>query len=269
MTKEARLEVISLYQLAKEKRTYPALPPYRSPHHSSSAVAIIGGGSNPKPGEISLAHRGVLFLDEMAEFSKKTLDMLRQPLETGKITISRVHSTVTYPASFILIAAMNPCPCGYLGSNTHYCTCTPNQIQTYRNRISGPLYDRIDILLELKSVNLDQPSQPQPSSSDFRSRIEKARERQYERFQQQIYNANVPFEKLIATSPLKENQQHMIRQMATKQHWSNRVQIKIIRLARTISDLEGCSGISDESIWKAISLRRIHHHKEQLKAGKR
>ena len=134
LTKTAQLEVISLYQLAKEKLHSPQMAPYRHPHHSASSVAIIGGGTYPKPGEISLAHQGVLFLDEMAEFTKKTLDMLRQPLETGKVTISRAHSTVTYPSSFILIGAMNPCPCGYLGSNTHYCTCTPKQIQAYRNR---------------------------------------------------------------------------------------------------------------------------------------
>ena len=201
LTKESQLEVISLYQLAKERLLSPQMAPYRNPHHSASSVAIIGGGSYPKPGEISLAHRGVLFLDEMAEFQKKTLDMLRQPLEAGKVTISRAQSTVTYPASFILIAAMNPCPCGYLGSNTHYCSCTPKQIQSYQNRISGPVYDRIDILLSLKSVNLDQPSQSQISSADFRSRVEKARERQYERYQEQICNAKVPFEKLSANEP--------------------------------------------------------------------
>ena len=120
----------------------------------------------------------------MAEFPKKTLDMLRQPLEAGKVTISRAQSTVTYPSSFILIAAMNPCPCGYLGSNSRYCTCTPKQIQSYKNRISGPIYDRIDILLFLHSVNLDQPvEKSQTSSADIRKRVEKARERQYERYQ--------------------------------------------------------------------------------------
>lgn len=155
LTRDVQLEVMSLYQLAKEKLVTPQITPYRNPHHSASSVAIIGGGSNPKPGEISLAHRGVLFLDEMIEFPKKTLDMLRQPLESGMVTISRAQSTVTYPSSFILIAAMNPCPCGFLGSETRYCTCTPKQIQSYKNRISGPIYDRIDILLFLHSVKLD------------------------------------------------------------------------------------------------------------------
>ena len=268
LTRVAQLEVISLYQLAKEQLPSPQIAPYRNPHHSASSVAIVGGGSFPKPGEISLAHRGVLFLDEIAEFQKKTLDMLRQPLEAGKITISRAQSKVTYPSSFILIAAMNPCPCGFLGSHTRYCTCTPKQIQAYKNRISGPVYDRIDILLFLQSVNLDGATKERECSADIRKRVEKARERQYERYGEQICNAKVPFEKLSATSPLKENQLNMIRQVSAKQHWSNRVQIKIIRLARTISDLEGSQEITDESIWKAITLRRENHSKAQVKVGK-
>lgn len=256
LTQEAQLEVLSLYQLAKETMASTQIAPYRNPHHSASSVAIIGGGSNPKPGEISLAHRGVLFLDEMPEYPKKTLDMLRQPLESGKVTISRAQSTVTYPSSFILIAAMNPCPCGFLGSKTLYCTCTPKQIQAYQNRISGPIYDRIDILLPLQSVNLDQPTKDQMSSADIRKRVEKARMRQYERYQEQVTNAKVSFEKMSAASPLKDEQLHMIRQVSSKHQWSNRVQIKIIRLARTIADLEDNRDITDESIWKAITLRR-------------
>lgn len=264
LTKEVQLEVISLYQLAQERLISPKIAPYRSPHHSASAISIIGGGSYPKPGEISLAHRGVLFLDEMAEFQKRTLDMLRQPLESGKVTISRAKSTVTYPASFILIAAMNPCPCGFLGSNARYCTCTPKQIQSYRNRISGPVYDRLDILLFLQSVKLDQPKIQRECSADIRKRVEKARERQYERYGSPISNAKVPFEQLSATSPLKEQQLRMIRQVSAKQQWSNRVQFKIIRLSRTISDLAGSRDITNESIWKAITLRRGNQLKEQL-----
>ena len=269
LTKEAQLEVISLYQLAKETAPLPGLVPYRNPHHSSSSVSIIGGGSYPRPGEISLAHRGVLFLDEIAEFQKKTLDMLRQPLEAGSVTISRAQTTVKYPSSFILIAAMNPCPCGFLGSNTHYCLCTPKQIQSYKTRISGPIYDRMDILLSLKSVNLDQPVAENKSSIEFRSTVEKARERQYARYGESISNAKVPFDVLTKSSPLKEQQMNMIRQMSSKQQWSNRVQIKIIRLARTISDLEGSQDITDASIWKAITLRREQTYKSNLKAGKR
>ncbi|WP_227938675.1 YifB family Mg chelatase-like AAA ATPase [Alkalihalobacillus deserti] len=266
LTKQAQLEVISLYQLAQEKLLTPQLAPYRHPHHSASSVAIIGGGSNPKPGEISLAHHGVLFLDEMAEFTKKTLDMLRQPLETGKVTISRAHSTVTYPSSFILIGAMNPCPCGYLGANTHYCACTPKQIQTYRNRVSGPIYDRMDVLLSLNPVSLDQPSETRESSLVIRKRVEQARQRQYDRYQAELCNARVTFEQLAEVSLLTDSQRKMITQVSSKKQWSNRVQVKMIRLARTISDLAGDSQITDESIWKAMTLRRTNLAKDSLRA---
>jgi magnesium chelatase family protein len=197
-----------------------------------------------------------LFLDEIAEFTKKTLDMLRQPLETGMVTISRAHSTVTYPSSFILIGAMNPCPCGYLGSNLHYCTCSPKQIQSYQNRLSGPVYDRIDILLSLKSVNLDRPTEKLESSIEIRKRVEKARERQYQRYEKEICNAKIPFEVMMEKSPLMNGQKSMITKVAAKQNWSNRFQIKTIRLARTISDLAGEDRITDTSIWEAMTLRR-------------
>ncbi|NMD72709.1 YifB family Mg chelatase-like AAA ATPase [Bacillus sp. DNRA2] len=264
LTKEAQLEVMSLYQLAKERLDFPQIAPFRHPHHSSSSISIIGGGTNPKPGEISLAHRGVLFLDEMAEFPKKTLDMLRQPLESGMVTISRAQSTVRYPCSFLLIAAMNPCQCGYHDSNTRYCTCSTKQIQSYKNRVSGPIIDRFDILLYLKPVNLSQPSKDVVDSNFIRKRVEQARDRQFRRYQQQLTNAKVPFEKLTALSPLKEHQLNMIRQVSSKQQWSNRVQIKIIRLARTISDLAGLQEISDESIWQAILLRRENQSNAQM-----
>lgn len=264
LTNQAQLEVMSLYQLVGEKRIAHHNVPYRHPHHSASSVAIIGGGSTPRPGEISLAHHGVLFLDEIAEFTKKTLDMLRQPLESGKVTISRAHSTITYPSSFILIGAMNPCPCGYLGSNDHYCTCTPKQIQNYQNRLSGPVYDRIDILLSLKSVNLGQPTDCQESSEVIRKRVEAARRMQYQRFQAEITNAKVPFEIMTASSPLTSEQKKMLMTVAAKQNWSNRVQIKIIRLARTISDLVGENRITDKAIWEAMTLRRRGIHKQQM-----
>ncbi|WP_445505443.1 YifB family Mg chelatase-like AAA ATPase [Niallia sp. 03091] len=264
LTDQAQLEVISLYQLAGEKRTQFQTVPFRHPHHSASSVAIIGGGSYPRPGEISLAHRGILFLDEIAEFAKKTLDMLRQPLETGNVTISRAHSTVTYPSSFILVGAMNPCPCGYLGSLHHYCTCSQKQIQSYRNRLSGPIYDRMDILLSLKSVNVNQSSKVQEYSSDIRKRVEIARLHQYDRYQQEVSNAKVPFERMMETSPLTKEQKKMLTNVSAKQNWSNRVQIKIIRLARTISDLAGEEAISDRAIWEAMTLRRWQLNKQQV-----
>ncbi|WP_078429804.1 YifB family Mg chelatase-like AAA ATPase [Alkalihalobacterium alkalinitrilicum] len=255
LSKEAQLEVISLYQLAGSSYVSSSIPPYRHPHHSSSAVAIIGGGTNPKPGEISLAHRGILFLDELAEFSRKTLDMLRQPLETGKVTISRVHSTVTYPADFLFIGAMNPCPCGYLGSKTHYCTCTPKQVKAYQTRVSGPIKDRMDILLALQPVDLHRREEEE-TSAVIRDRVIMARQSQYERYDKEMTNANVTMELLNKVSPLTTRQQLLLQEGISTHHWSNRVQIKIIRLARTIADLEGEMSITDEALVEAMTYRR-------------
>lgn len=224
-------------------------------------MSIIGGGTNPKPGEVSLAHHGVLFLDELGEFSKKTLDMLRQPLENTKVTISRVHSTVTYPAKFIFIAAMNPCPCGYFGSDRQYCTCSEKQIKTYKNRISGPVLDRIDILLTLKPVNLKgQNLIGIESSKEVRKRVKAARERQYDRYGKGICNGRVSFEQLITYSPISSKQQEYLQNLSIKHGLSNRVQIKIMRLARTIADLNGEDSISDETLEEAVTLRKMDHH---------
>jgi magnesium chelatase family protein len=193
------------------------------------------------------------FLDEIGEFSKKTLDMLRQPVENGNITISRTHATINYPASFILIAAMNPCPCGYAGSNTHYCTCTPKQIRTYQNRLSGPLRDRFDITLPIKRVDFKKENSGEPSKI-VRRRVEEARNRQYDRYGKEICNSMVAYDVLEKKSPLNEGQKRTLQQFSQKENWSNRTQIKIIRLARTISDLQASTSITDDSIWKAMKL---------------
>ncbi|MFL6555326.1 MAG: YifB family Mg chelatase-like AAA ATPase, partial [Bacillus sp. (in: firmicutes)] len=258
LTRESLLEVISLYQLSQNSYPRSKMPPYRNPHHSASGVSIIGGGQYPKPGEISLAHRGVLFLDEIGEFSKKTLDMLRQPLENGLIMISRTHATITYPASFILIAAMNPCPCGYLGSNTHYCTCSKKQIITYQNRLSGPLRDRFDINLSLKPIDFNAAvnAKGEVCSKIVRERVEEARNRQFDRYGREICNGRIPYELLLSKSPLTDAQQSTLQQLAIKRNWSNRTQIKIIRLARTISDLQASQTITDQSIWDAVKLTK-------------
>ena len=259
LSKESLLEVISLYQLSQNSFPYSNMPPYRNPHHSASGVSIIGGGQYPKPGEISLAHHGVLFLDEIGEFSKKTLDMLRQPLENGLIMISRTHATITYPASFILIAAMNPCPCGYEGSNTHYCTCTKKQILAYQNRLSGPLRDRFDINLSLGPININAAAfeKAGESSKIVRERVEEARNRQYDRYGMEVCNSRIPYEILLSKSPLTDTQQSRLQRIAIKKSWSNRTQIKIIRLARTISDLQASPAITDQSIEEAIELNEV------------
>jgi magnesium chelatase family protein len=256
LKKEAHLEVLSLYQLSRNTCPHSKTPPYRNPHHSASGVSIIGGGQYPKPGEISLAHHGVLFLDEIGEFSKKTLDMLRQPLEDGLITISRTNATVTYPASFILLAAMNPCPCGYTGSNSHYCTCTPKQITAYQNRLSGPLRDRFDINLSLTPIDFNADAATE-NSEMVRGRVKEARNRQYERYGSEVCNGRVPYEILVYMSPLRDEQQRQLQRLSLKNGWSNRTQIKIIRLARTIADLQAKPAISDEHISEAIKLNTV------------
>lgn len=188
--------------------------------------------------------------------------MLRQPLENEKVTISRVHSTVTYPAKFIFLAAMNPCPCGYLGSDRHYCTCTEKQIKNYKTRISGPILDRMDILLTLNPVSLNKPTRSDTSDT-IRKRIEKARELQYERYGKEKCNGSASMEEL-ATS-ISSTQLDTLQAISIKLGLSNRVQLKIIRLARTISDLAGEISITDQALEEAMSLRRITSHTTLIK----
>lgn len=214
---EEMLEVYSVYHLAKETRGFSVRPPYRSPHHSASAISLVGGGTYPKPGEISLAHRGVLFLDELGEFSRKTLDMLRQPMETGEVTISRVRQSVTYPSSFILIGATNPCPCGYFGSNERYCTCTSQQVRAYQLKASGPLLDRLDFVLTLKSVGLTKESAAE-TSVEIRFRTKKAQELQRTRYKSVGLNGNVPGALLLATSGLTVAQTRSLQEVCYKEN---------------------------------------------------
>lgn len=259
LTPEQQLEVLSLYQLAAASTTKCLsikTPPFRQPHHSSSAVSLIGGGSHPKPGEISLAHNGVLFLDEMAEFTKKSLDMLRQPIESGKITISRALSTVTYPARFILIAALNPCPCGYMNSNKKFCICSPKQILAYRRKISGPILDRMDIVLQIKSIDLEKENNLARESSEIiKKRVHHARERQYERYGCTELNAYVSPERLLANSAISLSQKRQLQKIAIHDNLSTRTQMKIIRVARTIADLNGENTITNQAIEEALTLR--------------
>ena len=258
LSNESQFDVMSIYQLAGVSQPNPTKAPFRSPHHSSSSVSLIGGSSNPKPGEVSLAHHGVLFLDEMAEFPRRSLDMLRQPIETGKVTISRAATTVIYPSQFILIGAMNPCSCGYLGDRSHYCTCTPKQINAYQNRISGPILDRIDIILELESVPLHRDLQEKSESSlIIRKRVIEARNRQHKRHQGEFLNSSVENEKLIIGTSLHHEQKQLLQKWSASYQWSSRVQMKILRLARTISDLSGDESITNGALWEAMSLRRM------------
>ena len=263
LSDEEMLEVYSIYHLAKEEYRFTHRPPYRSPHHSSSATSLVGGGTFPKPGEISLAHKGVLFLDELGEFSRKALDMLRQPLEKGVVNISRVRQTVTYPSSFILIAATNPCPCGYYGSNERYCICSPQQIHAYQQKASGPLLDRLDFFLTLKSVGIHSQSMGERSEK-IRIRTTKAREIQRVRYHNQFLNGNAPAQLIQEACTLTEKQSNYLKTLCYDQKWSNRTQLKIMRVARTIADLASSEGVEQEHLEEAIIWKKQTVNQETI-----
>ena len=236
--------------------------PFRSPHHTVSQVALVGGGATPQPGEISLAHNGVLFLDEMPELSRSVLEVLRQPLEDRVITISRAKYSIQYPASFMLVASMNPCPCGYYGDPTHHCVCTPGQIQRYMNKISGPLLDRIDIHCEIQAVPFAQLSQMQTGepSAAIRERVIRARKIQEERFK--------PYKGIHSNAMMTERMLHefaepdaasldMLRMAMEKLKLSARAYSRILKVARTIADLAGSEKMESMHIAEAIGYRNL------------
>lgn len=236
--------------------------PFRSPHHTISQVALVGGGMNPQPGEISLAHNGVLFADELPEFNKATLEVLRQPLEDRKITISRAKYTIEYPCSFMFVASMNPCPCGYFNDPTHHCVCTPGQIQRYMNKISGPLLDRIDIQCEITPVPFRDISKAQPgeSSATIRERVIKARHIQEERFKdlKGIHCNAMMTERMIHQFAEPDEAGISLLRMAMERlNLSARAYNRILKVARTIADLEGSQDVKSNHLAEAISYRNL------------
>lgn len=236
--------------------------PFRSPHHTVSQVAMTGGTNKAMPGEVSLAHNGILFLDELPEFSKQTLEVLRQPLEDRKITISRAKYTIEYPCSFMFVASMNPCPCGYFGDPTHHCVCTPGQIQKYMNRISGPLLDRMDLHIEVPVVPFNQLSQMQPgeSSAAIRKRVIAARKRQEERYKdvKGVYSNAQMTERMIHQFAEPDEQSlDMLRTAMERLHLSARAYNRILKVARTIADLEGTERVLSHHIAEAIGYRNL------------
>ena len=236
--------------------------PFRSPHHTVSQIALTGGTSKALPGEVSLAHNGVLFLDELTEFTKSTLEVLRQPLEDRKITISRVKYTVEYPCSFMFVASMNPCPCGYYGDPTHHCMCTPGQISRYLSKISGPMLDRIDIHVEVPVVPFQQLSQMKSgeSSEQIRERVIKARKIQEERFSTSkgVYcNAQMTERMIHKYAEPDEQSLEMLRLAMERLSLSARAYNRILKVARTIADLEGIENIQSHHIAEAIGYRSL------------
>ncbi len=263
-TTEEHLEILSIHSAAGRTVSGEAawgVRPFRSPHHTVSDVALLGGGTIPGPGEISLAHHGVLFLDELPEFKRSALEVLRQPLEDGDVTISRSAGRITLPCAFMLVAAMNPCPCGYLGDNKHECRCSPTQIQRYRARISGPLLDRIDLHVEAPALSLTElrSEAPGESSAAIRARIELARTRQHARFGQGRVTTNArmshaQIRKHCAMDPALGD---LLQRAMEQLHLSARAYDRILKVARTIADLAGADRIEANHLLEAIQYRSL------------
>ncbi|MGQ9689373.1 MAG: YifB family Mg chelatase-like AAA ATPase [Desulfobaccales bacterium] len=236
--------------------------PFRNPHHTISDAGLIGGGTTPKPGEVSLAHHGVLFLDELPEFKRATLEVLRQPLEEGRVTISRATTSLTYPARFMLVAAMNPCPCGFYGDPRKPCTCTPHQINTYRARISGPLLDRIDIQVQVPAVRFQElaaPAEAHGGSQAMRAQVLAARERQKARFTKgKIFaNAQMTPRQVREYCSLKAESRRLLEAAMEKLALSARAYTRILKIARTIADLESEVSLSPAHVAEAIQYRTL------------
>ncbi len=254
-------KIHSIMGLLKQGQPLIATRPYRSPHHTISDAGLIGGGQIPKPGEVSLSHNGVLFLDELPEFKRNVLEALRQPLEDGQVTISRAVTSLTYPASLMLVAAMNPCKCGFHGDPFHQCLCTPHQVQTYRSKVSGPLLDRIDIHVEVPAIKFNEISSDTPgeASEVIRARVTGARAIQQERFKSDgIYaNAQMRPRHLRKYCKIDQTCQSLMETAMNRLGLSARAYNRILKVARTIADLEGNESIDSAHIAEAIQYRSL------------
>ena len=262
MTRDEALEVTKIYSvmgLLSSEHPLVQVRPFRSPHHNVSAAALAGGGTNPKPGEISLAHKGVLFLDELPEFRADTLEVLRQPLEDGQVTISRVHGSVTYPSEFMLVCAMNPCKCGWYGDPSGRCRCSQASVDQYMGRISGPLLDRIDIIVEVPAVKFDELSRrtkAEPSSA-VKARVDAARKRQLTRFagSRTLCNALMRPAELRTVCVLDETCTNLMKSAFERLQMTARSYDRVCKVARTIADLDGSDTIGPQHIAEAIQYR--------------
>lgn len=235
--------------------------PYRAPHHTISPVSLVGGGKTPKPGEISLAHNGVLFLDELPEFNKSTLEVLRVPLEDRVVTISRINATLSYPCNFMLVASMNPCPCGFYGSKEKECTCSPQAIQKYMGRISGPLLDRIDIQVEVTPVKYEklQGNEIIETSAKIKERVNKARKIQQKRYENLEIHSNSQLTPTLIEKYCKlgEKEKQILKKAFDTLGLSARAHDRILKVARTIADLDGKENIEISHISEAIQYRNL------------
>ena len=266
LTETEALEVTKIYSITGNLPAGSSIiktRPFRSPHHTTSRIGLIGGGSKPAPGEVSLSHRGVLFLDEFPEFPRSVLESLRQPMEDGMVQISRAAGTMTFPSKFIMVAASNPCPCGYLGSRKKSCTCMPGLVNRYRKRISGPILDRIDIHITVPEVKTSRligkslPGRKVESSRQIRTRVQKARNLQTKRFKETIFTCNAE----MNTKSVKEFCQldsdclRLMQTAAEKMNLSARSYYRTIKISRTIADLAGSAEIKSANIGEALQYR--------------
>ena len=265
MTWEESLEVSQVYSvmgLLTAQEPLVTRRPFRSPHHTISNAGLAGGGTNPRPGEISMAHQGVLFLDELPEFRKDTLDMMRQPLEDGQVTISRVSGAVTYPAEFMLVCAMNPCKCGWYGDPSGRCRCSDRSVNDYRGRISGPLLDRIDIVVEVPAVHFEDlhtRAEAEPSS-EVKKRVDAARARQHKRFGNLggMCNARMGPAEMRQFCDLDEASAMLMKQAFEAMGLTARSYDRILKVARTVADLDGYENIEPQHIAEAIQYRAVN-----------
>ena len=262
LTEEEIMEVTSIHSISGSLNdSYITNPPMRAPHHTSSYVAVIGGGANPKPGEVTLAHRGILFLDEFPEFDRKVIDAMREPLEEGIVRISRARGSATFPARFMLIAAMNPCSCGYYGSKVKECTCLPSRREAYRKKISGPIADRIDLWVPVEHVEHDKLLSTNPNREVeeqlAKDKVKEARMRALPRLKaiNVSYNSEIPGRHLKAHAMVSEEAEKVLNMSATRLLLSPRSYHKTLKVARTIADLEGKDEIGSEHVLEALQFR--------------
>lgn len=254
-------KIHSVTGLLGDSRGLVGVRPFRAPHHTISDAGLIGGGTIPRPGEVSLAHNGVLFLDELPEFQRNALEVLRQPLEDGLVTISRAATSLTFPACFVLVAAMNPCPCGFFNDPTRECRCTPPQIQRYIAKISGPLLDRIDIHIDVPAVRYKElrGAAPVEGSTDVRARVVEARQRQVQRFRGEKFyaNAQMPARLIRKYCEIDAESEKLLETAITRLGLSARAHDRILKVARTIADLEGSPRISAKHLSEAVQYRTL------------